>query len=175
MAHPVCDESDVRALDAAAALAELGAARRAADLAEADVLALAVHLVDLFPVTPESPAASWHADTELVEQDVPCPVAGDGTPEVAERAVVEIGAALGVSYRSALCLVADAVELCFRLPTLVGPGAGGPVAGVEGAAGRTGDQPSLGRGGGVRGPAGRDRGSPQPAPGRACPGWSRRR
>ena len=49
---------------------------------------------------------------------MPCPVAGDGTPEVAERAVVEIGAALGVSYRSALCLVADAVELCFRLPTL---------------------------------------------------------
>ena len=60
LAHPVCDESDVRALDAATALAELGAARSAADRAEADVLALAVHLVDLFPVTPESPAASWH-------------------------------------------------------------------------------------------------------------------
>jgi hypothetical protein len=75
------------------------------------VLALAVHLVDLFPVTVESPAASWHTDAELADQDAPCPLAGDGTPDVAERAVVEIGAALGVSYRSALCLVADAVEL----------------------------------------------------------------
>ena len=118
LAHTACDGSGVRALDAATALAELGAARSAADRAEADVLALALHLVDLFPVTPESPAASWHTDAELVAQDAPCPLAGDGTPDAAERAVVEIGAALGVSYRSALCLVADAVELCFRLPTL---------------------------------------------------------
>ena len=108
-------------------------------------------------------------DTELVDAGVPCPVAGEGTPEVAERAVVEIGAALGVSYRSALCLVADAVELCFRLPTLVEPGAGGSVAGVEGAPGRAGDAATVCRGGGVRGPAGRDRWSPQPAPGQ--PVW----
>jgi len=39
---------------------------------------------------------------------------------VAEFAVEELGAALGVSYRSALTVVADALELCHRLPRLWG-------------------------------------------------------
>ena len=37
---------------------------------------------------------------------------------MAEAAVEELGAALDVSYRSAMTLAADAVELCFRLPRL---------------------------------------------------------
>ena len=37
---------------------------------------------------------------------------------MAEAAVEELGAALDVSYRSAMTLTADAVELCFRLPRL---------------------------------------------------------
>jgi hypothetical protein len=39
--------------------------------------------------------------------------------------VVELGAALGVSYRSAFGLVTDSLELCFRLPTLWGLVQGG--------------------------------------------------
>jgi hypothetical protein len=45
-------------------------------------------------------------------------IAGEGTPSVAEYAVEELGAALGVPYRTALQLVADALELCYRLPRL---------------------------------------------------------
>ena len=45
-----------------------------------------------------------------------CAVAGDGTPPVAEDTVAALAAALGVSYRSALGLVADALEMAYRLP-----------------------------------------------------------
>ena len=46
------------------------------------------------------------------------PLSGPGAPEVAEDAVMTLGAALGVSYRAALRLVGEAVELCSRLPRL---------------------------------------------------------
>ena len=50
---------DVRDLDASAVLDAVVAARRTADQAEADLLALAVHWVDLHPVTDEHPAATF--------------------------------------------------------------------------------------------------------------------
>ena len=50
---------EVLDLDAAAVLDAADAARRTADRAEARLLALAVHLVDLHPVTPEHPAATF--------------------------------------------------------------------------------------------------------------------
>ncbi len=109
----------VRSLGVREALLAAAAARRRADRADAELLALAVHLVDLHPVGPDLPVATWDPavlpgpDTECVGL-----IAGVGTPVVAERAVEELGAALGVSYRSALGLVADALELCFRLPRL---------------------------------------------------------
>jgi hypothetical protein len=50
---------DVRDLDASAVLDAVVERRRAADRAEAELLALAVHWVDLHPVTPDQPAASF--------------------------------------------------------------------------------------------------------------------
>ena len=50
---------DVRDLDASAVLDAVVERRRAADRAEADLLALAVHWVDLHPVTDEHPAATF--------------------------------------------------------------------------------------------------------------------
>ena len=50
---------EVRDLDASAVLDAVVAARRTADAEEARLLALAVHWVDLHPVTPEHPAATF--------------------------------------------------------------------------------------------------------------------
>src|SRR6478672_5016435 len=116
---------DVRDLDAAAVLDAAVSARRTADQAEADLLALAVHWVDLHPVTPEHPAASFPtqragglASALGPAFFAPAPLAGDGTPGVAEYAVEELSAALNLSHLAGLALVAEAVELRFRLPRL---------------------------------------------------------
>ena len=72
--------------------------------------------MDLHPVDDHTCTATWDPTASLL--DDPTPVAGEGTPLVAERAVEELGAALDVSYRSALALVTDALELRHRLPRL---------------------------------------------------------
>src|SRR3954468_16865661 len=118
---------DLRDLDASGVLAAVTAARRSADAQEAALLAAVVAWVDLHPVTEHTPAATWPGDQPLGGQQVgqgagePVggpPVAGAGTPQVAGYAVEELGAALGISYRAALGLVGDALELCYRLPRL---------------------------------------------------------
>src|SRR6478672_389818 len=116
---------DVRDLDAAAVLDAVVERRRAADQAEADLLALAVHWVDLHPVTPEHPAATFPTQrTGGLASALgpaffdPAPLAGEGTPGVAEYAVEELSAALGLSHLAGLALVAEAVELRYRLPRL---------------------------------------------------------
>lgn len=114
---------DVRDLDARQVLAAVVDRRRCADRAEADLLALVVHFLDLHPVigdvtpavvTVPGDSSGWAAALPPVL----LPVAGQGAPEVAEHAVAELGAALGLPYRAALRLVGDSVELCFRLPRL---------------------------------------------------------
>src|SRR3954451_11386349 len=106
----------------------LVAARATADRAEADILALAVHYVDLHPVTDQAPAATSvdrgfagirpTPTDQRTDRRVETPLGGDGTPGIAEYAVEELAAALGVSYHTGLSLVCDAVELCYRLPQL---------------------------------------------------------
>src|SRR3954447_2543134 len=106
----------------------LVAARATADRAEADILALAVHYVDLHPVTDQAPAATSvdrgfagirpTPTDQRTDQRVETPLGGDGTPGIAEYAVEELAAALTVSYHTGLGLVGDAVELCYRLPRL---------------------------------------------------------
>src|SRR4051794_18967277 len=103
----------------------LVAARHTADRAEAHLLGLAVHYVDLHPVTPHAPAATWtDRSLEVFPTGTPSQraerarLAGDGTPGIAEYAVEELAAALGVEYHTGLSLVSDAVELCYRLPKL---------------------------------------------------------
>ncbi len=116
---------DVRDLDAAAVLDAAVSARRTADAGEARLLALAVHWVDLHPVTSEHPAATfptqrgrWPGVRLGAGVLDPAPLAGDGTPGVAEYAVEELAAALGLSHLAGLALVAEAVELRYRLPRL---------------------------------------------------------
>jgi hypothetical protein len=82
---------DVRVLDAGAVLDEVVAHRRAAEQCEARVLLLAVHYVDLHPVTEQRPAASPGAGERwLVDQDPSSTdergssLAGQGTPGVVE-------------------------------------------------------------------------------------------
>src|SRR3954454_16615419 len=106
----------------------LVAARATADRAEADILALAVHYVDLHPVTDQAPAAASvdrgfagirpTPTDQRTDRRVETPLGGDGTPGIAEYAVEELAAALTVSYHTGLSLVCDAVELCYRLPRL---------------------------------------------------------
>ena len=116
---------DVRDLDASMVLDAVVERRRAADRAEADLLALAVHWVDLHPVTPEHPAASFPTQRTggLAAALGPVffdrvPLAGAGTPAVAEHAVEELSAALNLSHAAGLSLVSEAVELRHRLPRL---------------------------------------------------------
>ena len=120
---------EVRVLDAGAVLSEVVAQCRAAEAAEARVLMLAVHYVDLHPVSEEHPAASPAVGERLVIDRDPAPagsaaavaaesLAGEGTPGVAEYAVEELGAVLGVPYLSAYRLCAEAVAVCYRLPGL---------------------------------------------------------
>ncbi len=116
---------NVRALDDRSVLTFVVAQRRSADQAEADLLAGVVHWADLHPATdPDAGAASWPDDRPLGgilppnADDHGCRLAGVGAPEVTETAVVDLAAALGVSYRAGLQLVADTLELHYRLPRL---------------------------------------------------------
>jgi hypothetical protein len=97
------DDLELRDLAPAEVLSFATEQRRIADRAEARLLALAVHWVDLHPVT---------------DDQVGVVPAGAGTPGVGEYAVEALAATLGLSYAAGLRLVSEAVELCFRLPRL---------------------------------------------------------
>ena len=101
-------------LDSAAALAFAASRRRTADRAEAELLAVAAHWADLHAVLPGGAADGIPLDG--MQRMVP--LAGDGTPEVAEFAPAELGAALGMTTYAAQRLVGDALELRHRLPRL---------------------------------------------------------
>lgn len=113
--------TDLREFGATAVLDAVVTARRTADREEAKLLALAVHWVDLHPVTDPNPSASTAASSfpfGTVEPD--SSLGGDGTPDIAQYAVEELAAALGLGYHAGLRLVTEAVELAHRLPKLWG-------------------------------------------------------
>ncbi len=105
-------------LDAAGVLAVAVQRRRAADAAEADLLALAAHWADLHAVLRGQDAAGFESGCLVGGVERLVPLAGDGTPEVAEFAPAELGAALGMSTYAAGVLVGNALELRHRLPRL---------------------------------------------------------
>src|SRR3954449_1616304 len=115
---------EVRDLDSRDALAYVAGCRRQADREEAHLLAGVVHFIDLQPVTDQSPAATPRSRTRFLADAndgqglVEPPLGGPGTAGVAEFAVEELAAALGVSYPTGLQLAVEAVELCYRLPRL---------------------------------------------------------
>lgn len=104
---------DIEELGVAAALAAAMERRRVADGAEAELLGLAAHWADLHAVLPGEGARIAVPGMERLVR-----LAGEGTPEVAEFAPAELGAALGMSTFAASCLVGDALELRHRLPRL---------------------------------------------------------
>jgi hypothetical protein len=118
------DRSAVRDLDTAQVLEAAVERRAAADRAEADLLLLAVHFADLNPVLdepngdPGRPAGWASRSFSILGPPQVVPLAGDGTPPVEEFAPDELATALGISSHAGLQLVADALELCFRLPRL---------------------------------------------------------
>jgi hypothetical protein len=115
---------ELRDLDPAGVLEFACDQRRAAERAEARLLAAAVHWVDLHPVTEDHPAATQTIEgpvfAALKDRDRAEDVAlgGVGTPGVARYAVEELAATLGLSYQAGLAVVVQAVELAFRLPRL---------------------------------------------------------
>jgi hypothetical protein len=90
----------------------LAAARRdraEADAAERRLLERVLAWADLHRADPVEGAVATFGDT-------PVPLAGEGAPQVSQFAVIEFGAALGMSRRSTEYLFADVVELAYRLP-----------------------------------------------------------
>ena len=91
-------------------LAYARAQKQASMVAEANLLAAAVAWVDQHP--PESiidtACFSW--------REGGLPLAGEGAPEIAEFALAEFAAALGMSTDSGRRLVGQAIELAYRLP-----------------------------------------------------------
>jgi hypothetical protein len=121
------DRSELRDLGPGEALDAAVLARRTADRAEADLLAIAVHYVDVCPVVDGDrpagcsdgrPARMTRRSPDRALDESPDRLGGDGTPDVAEFAVEELAAALSIGYNTALHLVSDSVELCYRLPKI---------------------------------------------------------
>jgi hypothetical protein len=99
-----------RAASPAALLAGLRADRATADAAEARILAGAVAWAEAHPARSGDDAAV------LWEHGVGVPLAGAGTPLVAEWCVAELAAALSLSTDAGKSLLGHALELRHRLP-----------------------------------------------------------
>src|SRR6187200_1339131 len=101
--------SAVAEIDTAAAVLEHARnRRRAADAAEADLLQDAVTWADLHPAESIAVAVRFG--------DTPVPVAGPGAPLVAEFAVAEFAAAVGLPTETGKAYLGEALELRHRLP-----------------------------------------------------------
>ncbi|GGD14634.1 HNH endonuclease signature motif containing protein [Nocardioides daphniae] len=81
--------------------------------AEADTLLIAYEWAIAHPAAEDGrDAAAFHCALGIE------PISGDGTPEVNEYAVAELGGALGLSTDAAKKLIGHALELAHRLPRL---------------------------------------------------------
>jgi 5-methylcytosine-specific restriction endonuclease McrA len=107
-------EAGADALGPAALLASIRSRKAAEDQAAADVLDLAARWADLHPPESIHSAASFTVPGCEHEE----PIAGLGTPLVAEFCVAELGTVLGITSVSAKKLIGHALELRHRLPRL---------------------------------------------------------
>ena len=107
--------SGVRSDTATGVLAAARDRRRTADLAEADLCRLAVQWAVMHPVDsihdPATYVVRGYGETDLA-------LAGPGTPTVAEYAVPELAAALGLSTEAGKRFLGECLELRYRLPRL---------------------------------------------------------
>ena len=100
----------------AAVLAFAQRRRAAAQRAEIDVLEAALVWAAMHPVSTSSTNdEDSSTNGGLVFGELAVPLAGEGTPLVAEFAPMELGAALGMSTDSARSLIGDALDLAHRL------------------------------------------------------------
>ncbi|MDQ3615334.1 MAG: hypothetical protein M3393_01635, partial [Actinomycetota bacterium] len=113
-------------LDAAGALVFAVSRRRAADAAEAELLAVAAHWADLHAVL-GGDGVGGRDGFGVPGMERLVALAGPGAPEVAEFAPAELAAALSISTYAGQALVGDALELRHRLPRLWGRVVGGTV------------------------------------------------
>jgi hypothetical protein len=106
-------QAPTEGLTSPSAVLAFARSRRAdADRAEADVLAAAVAWAEQHPPESIHPVATWvtgGAETGM-------PLAGAGAPLVAEFCIAEFALAVGRSHDSGRALIADALELKYRLP-----------------------------------------------------------
>src|SRR3954452_13685014 len=107
--------SSILDVEAAAILAAARWLRREANAAEAGVLQKAIEWATLHEGTDPDDAATWPTGNG---QDTGIPLAGDGCPLVSEFAVAEFATALGLTTGSGRNLLAQALELYYRLPKL---------------------------------------------------------
>ncbi|NPD05588.1 HNH endonuclease [Nocardioides sp. zg-1308] len=116
---PAARASRRSALDRAAAA--MAAKRRV----EVEVLESALDWARTHVVSADEDAAGWRSETVrplggpgALFGDRALPIAGEGTPLVAEFAVMELAAVLDLSHEGALSLVGDVLDLAHRLPRL---------------------------------------------------------
>jgi hypothetical protein len=106
---------DTRPDTATGVLAAARDRRRTADLAEADLCQLAVQWAVMHPVDSMHDPATYvvrgYGQTDLA-------LAGPGTPTVAEYAIPELAAALGLSSEAGKRFLGECLELRYRLPRL---------------------------------------------------------
>ncbi len=107
-------EAGADALGPTALLASIHSARAAENAAAATQLDLAARWADLHPPESIHSAASFTAPGCEHEE----PIAGPGTPLVAEFCVAELGTTLGITSTAAKKLIGHALELRHRLPRL---------------------------------------------------------
>ncbi|SDS74951.1 hypothetical protein SAMN04488570_2600 [Nocardioides scoriae] len=92
-------------------------ARQTAHAAEVRQLELAVEWALLHPVPDDGYAADWSQSGGLWAEGS-SRLAGEGAPECAEFAPVELAAALGITLDAGRALIADGLDLTHRLPRL---------------------------------------------------------
>ena len=99
--------------DPATTLSLVSAAHRLVRQQECKLLELAAHWADLHHPDSQAPAEKTLPGAEQGRQ-----LGSDGTPEVLEFCVAELGTNIETSYGSARALMADALDLRHRLPEL---------------------------------------------------------
>src|SRR5687768_1020531 len=115
-------EREVEDLTASAILSAIRAQRVDEERAAAAQLVLAAQWADLHP--PESIHSAATFTVPGCEHEEP--IAGEGTPLVAEFCLAELGTVLGISTAAVKKLVGHVLELRHRLPRLWGQVHAGP-------------------------------------------------
>src|SRR5215212_7148739 len=106
-------DSEPGELDAAATMSLVSSAHRLVTEQECHLLELAAHWADL-----HHPASQSVTERALPGAERAWMLGGEGTPEVLEFAVAELGARMETTTGSARAFVADALDLRHRMPEL---------------------------------------------------------